>query len=106
MSEFNQDQLRAAKLSVFFVSTYGSGGPTSDAFDFHDWLISEERTQDFLQDTCYTVFALGSTNHTHFCGMGIKVDQRLEFMGAKRLFPLGQGNAADETTDKDYEEWV
>lgn len=48
---------------MFFVSTYGSGGPTADALDFNEWLMSEERTKDSLKNIFYTVFALGSTDH-------------------------------------------
>ena len=53
----------------------------------------------------YVVFGLGNSSYENFCGMGVKTDARLEYMGAKRLFNLGKGNALNETTEKDWEYW-
>ncbi|CAD8213300.1 unnamed protein product [Paramecium octaurelia] len=106
LKEFNPDVFIQTRLNIFFVSTYGVGGPTSDAIDFHNWLQSKDRKQNELQGVHFTVFALGNTKHEHFCGMGLKTDARLEELGATRIFQLGKGNSCDETTDNDYSVWV
>ncbi|CAD8174164.1 unnamed protein product [Paramecium pentaurelia] len=106
LSEFEPDQISSQKLAVFFVSTYGVGSCSSDAQKFNSWIFSKERKNDEFNNMSYIVFALGNTNHENYCQFGIKLDKRLEELGAKRLFALGKGNAAENTTENDYQNWI
>lgn len=36
----------------------------------------------------------------------MELDQRLSELGAKRLVEMGTGDAAKETTEKEYMEWI
>ncbi|KAM3128546.1 hypothetical protein pb186bvf_019389 [Paramecium bursaria] len=105
LSEFNPALLKD-QLCVFIVSTYGVGGPSDDSKEFFAWMMSEDRQKSELIGTKYLVFALGNTNHQHFCGMGEKVNDRLQFMGAKRIREIGRANAANDTTEQDYNNWI
>jgi NADPH-ferrihemoprotein reductase len=40
----------------------------------------------------YTVFALGNKTYEHYNAMGRFVDQRLEELGATRVFQRGEGD--------------
>lgn len=95
----------SSRLNVFFVSTYGVGTCTSDAISFNEWIFDKNRTKAEFEQMSYMVFALGNTYHEHFCLFGKTLDARLEELGAKRLINLGKGNAAEDTTEKDYEKW-
>ncbi|CAD8149685.1 unnamed protein product [Paramecium octaurelia] len=106
LSEFEPDQISQQKLAVFFVSTYGVGSSSSDAQKFNSWIFSNERKNDEFKSMSYIVFALGNTNHENYCQFGIRLDKRLEELGAKRLFALGKGNAAENTTENDYQNWI
>ncbi|CAD8153824.1 unnamed protein product [Paramecium pentaurelia] len=106
LSEFEPDQITQQKLSIFFVSTYGVGSCSSDAQKFNSWIFSQERKNDEFNCMSYIVFALGNTNHENYCQFGIRLDKRLEELGAKRLFVLGKGNAAENTTENDYQDWI
>ncbi|CAD8136256.1 unnamed protein product [Paramecium pentaurelia] len=106
LSEYNPKELISQKLNVFFVSTYGMGSCTADTENFDQWLFSEERNKNEFQGMNYMIFALGSTNHEHYCEFGIRLDKRLEQLGAKRICNLGKGDAANDQTENDYQQWI
>ncbi|CAK56074.1 unnamed protein product (macronuclear) [Paramecium tetraurelia] len=106
LSEYNPKEMISSKLNVFFVSTYGMGSCTPDTENFDQWLFCEERSKNEFQGMIYLIFALGSTNHEHFCEFGIRLDKRLEYLGAKRLCNLGKGDAAKDQTENDYQQWI
>lgn len=92
------------KRAIFVVSTYGVGGPTNDAKKFAAWFENLSENNQ-LSDMSFTVFALGNSTFEKFAGYGKSIDAKLESLGAKRVFPLGTGNAAEDTTDGDFESW-
>ncbi|CAD8052604.1 unnamed protein product [Paramecium sonneborni] len=106
LSEFNPKELISCKLNVFFVSTYGMGSCTADTESFNQWIFQEERNKNEFQGMNYLIFALGSTNHQHYCEFGIRLDKRLEQLGAKRLCNLGKGDSAKDQTENDYQQWI
>ena len=56
------------------------GGSDVECVDWLDLLLHEQ------------VFGLGNKTYEHFNAMGKYVDQRLEELGAKRIFELGIGD--------------
>ncbi|EHB08276.1 NADPH--cytochrome P450 reductase [Heterocephalus glaber] len=88
-------------LVVFCMATYGEGDPTDNAQDFYDWL---QETDVDLSGIKYAVFGLGNKTYEHFNAMGKYVDQRLEQLGAQRIFELGLGDD-DGNLEEDFITW-
>ncbi|XP_043859610.1 NADPH--cytochrome P450 reductase [Dromiciops gliroides] len=88
-------------LAVFCMATYGEGDPTDNAQDFYDWL---QETDADLSGVKYAVFALGNKTYEHFNAMGKYVDNRLEQLGAQRIFELGLGDD-DGNLEEDFITW-
>uniref|UniRef100_A0A5F9D2U6 P450 (cytochrome) oxidoreductase n=1 Tax=Oryctolagus cuniculus TaxID=9986 RepID=A0A5F9D2U6_RABIT len=88
-------------LAVFCMATYGEGDPTDNAQDFYDWL---QETDVDLSGVKYAVFGLGNKTYEHFNAMGKYVDQRLEQLGAQRIFELGMGDD-DANLEEDFITW-
>ncbi|ERE75946.1 NADPH--cytochrome P450 reductase [Cricetulus griseus] len=88
-------------LVVFCMATYGEGDPTDNAQDFYDWL---QETDVDLTGVKFAVFGLGNKTYEHFNAMGKYVDQRLEQLGAQRIFELGLGDD-DGNLEEDFITW-
>nr|XP_020861304.1 NADPH--cytochrome P450 reductase isoform X2 [Phascolarctos cinereus] len=88
-------------LALFCMATYGEGDPTDNAQDFYDWL---QETDADLSGVKFAVFALGNKTYEHFNAMGKYVDNRLEQLGAQRIFELGLGDD-DGNLEEDFITW-
>ncbi|CAI7993043.1 NADPH--cytochrome P450 reductase [Geodia barretti] len=88
-------------LAVFCVATYGEGDPTDNAQELYDWLKNGDVDLSSLN---YTVFALGNKTYEHYNAMGRFVDQRLEELGATRVFQRGEGDD-DANIEEDFVTW-
>lgn len=98
LGDFEATHFSNLDRAIFVISTYGTGGPTGDAYAFYDWIQLQDNASLFSH-LKYTVFGLGNSTFENFAGFGVKIDAKLESLGAKRLYPLGKGNAAEDTTD-------
>jgi len=103
--EFDMDDLVKLKdiengLVIFCMATYGEGDPTDNAHELHEWLQNE---QD-LEGVNYAVFALGNKTYEHYNAMGIYADERLEKLGATRVFEIGLGDD-DANIEDDFVSW-
>ena len=58
LEEFDPEQLRAQKLAIFVLATYGEGDPTDNAMEFAKWLKNQDGSlgPDYLASTNYAVF--------------------------------------------------
>ncbi|XP_004523898.1 NADPH--cytochrome P450 reductase isoform X1 [Ceratitis capitata] len=88
-------------LAVFCLATYGEGDPTDNAMEFFEWLSNGDADFNGLN---YAVFGLGNKTYEHYNKMAIYVDQRLEELGATRVFELGLGDD-DANIEDDFITW-
>ncbi|XP_071481377.1 NADPH--cytochrome P450 reductase-like [Diadema antillarum] len=88
-------------LVIFCMATYGEGDPTDNAQEFYDWL--QEGNGD-LTGVKYAVFGLGNKTYEHYNAMGKYLDQRLEELGAERIYELGLGDD-DQNIEEDFVTW-
>ncbi len=93
------DQYRLTDLpkeeNLFIViSTHGEGEPPESAKKFYDYIHQNELG---LNNTKFSVLALGDTSYPIFCKTGEDVDTQLAKFGATRVVPL-------QKCDVDYEE--
>lgn len=88
-------------MAIFVVATYGEGDPTDNAQEFYEWLQND---RDDLECLNFAVFGLGNKTYEHFNAMGRFVDKRLEEMGAKRVFEMGEGDD-DANLEEDFVRW-
>src|SRR6185369_10312457 len=94
LAKYPTAQLASERNLLVVTSTYGDGEPPDNAKCFWDFLSSDAARR--LQQTRFSVCALGDTNYPKFCAFGKNVDARLEALGAERVHPC-------EECDVDYE---
>ncbi|MEQ1861280.1 MAG: sulfite reductase subunit alpha [Chthoniobacteraceae bacterium] len=83
MEKFESVDLAKEEHVLVITSTYGDGEPPDNAIGFWAWLSSDSAPR--LEQTRFSVLALGDTNYAQFCEFGKRCDARLEQLGAQRL---------------------
>lgn len=84
MDEVDIDQLAQMEYLLLITSTYGEGEMPDNAQILWDQ-ISED-SAPAMENIQYSVLALGDTSYDLFCQAGIDWDNRLEALGAKRIY--------------------
>jgi sulfite reductase (NADPH) flavoprotein alpha-component len=83
MADMEMAELGKAKRLVFIAATWGEGDPPGRAVRAYGELMGEAAPR--LDGVQFGVLALGDTAYADFCGVGKKIDARLEALGGKRV---------------------
>ncbi|MDB6151033.1 MAG: cysJ 2 [Chthoniobacter sp.] len=100
LDKISAQDLANDTYALIITSTFGEGDPPENAKAFYETLQSP--THPRLENLSYSVLSLGDKNYEQFCKCGIQFDQRLEALGAKRLF---QRVDCDVDYEQPFEEW-
>jgi sulfite reductase (NADPH) flavoprotein alpha-component len=84
MDEVEIGQLAKMEYLLIITSTYGEGAMPDNAEMLWEAANSDEAPN--LENLRYSILALGDTSYDLFCQAGIDWDNRLETLGATRLF--------------------
>lgn len=95
LARYPVENLKRVELILLITSTFGDGEPPDNAKAFAEALNSPTAPQ--LPNLKFSVLSLGDSNYPQFCACGKNFDERLEQLGAQRLFPRTD-------CDLDYEE--
>eukprot|EP00698_Gefionella_okellyi_P013765 TRINITY_DN3789_c0_g1_i1.p1 TRINITY_DN3789_c0_g1~~TRINITY_DN3789_c0_g1_i1.p1 ORF type:complete len:656 (+),score=112.52 TRINITY_DN3789_c0_g1_i1:74-2041(+) len=104
LEDYDPESLADEKFAFFCIATYGEGEPTDSSTGFINWLMDDSRAEDSLQNVKFTLFSLGNKTYQHYQAIGRKVDRRLQVLGAKAIFPRGEGDD-DGTLEEDFSSW-
>ncbi|MBE9533352.1 MAG: sulfite reductase flavoprotein subunit alpha [Proteobacteria bacterium] len=84
MDEIEAESFIKLEYLLIVTSTYGEGEMPDNAQMLWDAISSDDSID--LTQMKYSVIALGDTSYDLYCQAGIDWDQRLEKLGAKRLY--------------------
>ncbi len=101
MDEVDIAQLAKMDYLLIITSTYGEGAMPDNAEML--WEAANSDAAPRLENVNYSVLALGDTSYDLFCQAGIDWDQRLEALGAKRIFDRVD---CDVDFEAAAEEWI
>ena len=94
LAKYPTAQLASERNILLVTSTYGDGEPPDNAKSF--WNLLNSPTAPRLEQTRFSVCALGDMNYPKFCGFGKQIDAQLDSLGAQRAYPRAD-------CDVDYE---
>lgn len=83
MNKYKAAQLKDLKHLFILVSTHGEGEPPDNAKSFYEFLYSKRAPK--LEQTKFSVLALGDTSYEFFCKTGQDFEARLLELGAQKL---------------------
>ncbi|NOR80045.1 MAG: sulfite reductase subunit alpha [Methyloprofundus sp.] len=101
MDEIEADSFVSLEYLLIITSTYGEGEMPDNAQILWEAISSDDSID--LAQMKYSVLALGDTSYDLFCQAGIEWDQRLEKLGAKRLY---ERIDCDVDFDDAAESWI
>lgn len=83
MNKFKPNGLKKVPYLFVIVSTHGEGDPPDNAMSLHEFIHGKRAPK--LEETKFSVLALGDTSYEFFCKTGQDFDQQLEKLGAERI---------------------
>ncbi|MBS0589832.1 MAG: flavodoxin domain-containing protein, partial [Proteobacteria bacterium] len=90
---YRTGELKKERLLYIVISTHSQGDavqPPDDARGFFDFLTSKRAPE--LAQLAYGVLALGDSSYVDFCGIGRRIDERLQQLGAKPLLARAEAD--------------
>ncbi|MCF6252397.1 MAG: sulfite reductase subunit alpha [Methylococcaceae bacterium] len=84
MDEIEIDVLAKMENILIITSTYGEGEMPDNAQLLWDQISADSAPR--MENTHYSILALGDTSYDEFCKAGMDWDNRLTELGAKRLY--------------------
>ena len=100
LETFPPPALAQQEHAIIIASTYGEGDPPDAVKGFFDQLQAEGAPR--MEKLSYAVLALGDKHYEHFCKFGIDLDERLESLGAKKIFDRID---CDVEFDEEFKRW-
>ncbi len=85
LSRYPTDRLCTERDVLLITSTYGDGEPPDNAKAFWEFISGPSAPN--LEQTRFSVCALGDSNYPRFCAFGGNVDEQLAKLGAQRIHP-------------------
>ena len=82
-ADLKPGDLTKAKKLIVIAATWGEGDPPARAIRTYEDLMSDAAPR--IEGVEFGVLALGDTAYVDFCGVGKKIDERLEALGGKRI---------------------
>lgn len=82
-ADLELSSLTKAKNLLVIAATWGEGEPPARAVRAYNELMSDAAPK--LSGVKFGVLALGDSAYADFCGVGKKIDERLEALGGKRV---------------------
>ncbi len=101
MESTTVEQMASSERILIICSTWGEGEMPDSAEDLWDSISADNVPR--MEKTHFSVCALGDTSYEFFCQSGKDWDNRLEELGAKRIFPRQD---CDVDFDEPYAEWA
>ena len=101
MDEIEISHLAKMEYLLIITSTYGEGAMPDNAEML--WEAASSNDAPRMESVNYSVLALGDTSYDLFCQAGIDWDNRLQELGAKRLFERVDCDVDFETP---AEKWI
>jgi len=105
LEEFDADVFVLHKTVILMLATYGEGDPTDNSIEFFQWLQNKDLAGDACAGMKFTVFGLGNRQYVNFNSCGKIADERLETLGATRIYDRGEGDD-DQNIQEDFEQWT
>lgn len=102
----NLDALLEGKMAFFILATYGEGGPTDNAADFHELITNPApsfSTTLSLSNLNYVAFGLGNKTYGHYNAIVRRVTRALDDLGAARI---GVVSEADDNAGTSVEYFI
>lgn len=99
IADFNQNI-----YIVFFLSTYGEGGPSDDCIEFHDYLTKKFLKEIENRNLCYSIFGLGSSKYENFNEIAKKFDKVFQKAKLQLIYSIGEGDDSKNIRD-DFVKW-
>ena len=84
LETFEPAKLAQQDHAILIASTYGEGDPPDAIQGWFAQLQAEGAAR--MDKLSYSVLALGDKHYEHFCKFGVDLDERLESLGAKRIY--------------------
>ncbi len=101
MEETTLEQMASSERVLIICSTWGEGEMPDSAEDLWDSISTDDAPR--MENTHFSVCALGDTSYEFYCQSGKDWDNRLEELGAKRVFPRQD---CDVDFEEPYELWA
>ncbi len=101
MDEIEIDALAKMEYLLIITSTYGEGEMPDNAQLL--WEAINADTAPKMENTQFSILALGDTSYDLFCQAGIDWDNRLEQLGAQRLYDRAD---CDVVFDETSASWI
>ena len=101
MDECTMESLSKTERILIICSTWGEGDMPDNAEDLWEAASSDDAPR--MENTYFSVLALGDSSYTFFCQSGIDWDNRLEELGATRVADRVD---CDVDFDDEFAEWI